>query len=94
MAGPFLDLENIYSCCLLYLIASKCEGGSNENLRSPFFFCGPQISEQEGMVTWFDADDVTRFRLQKIVEVGGIGTQAVFEDNNWTFANLKLALEK
>ena len=21
------------------------------------------------MVTWFDADDVTRFRLQKIVEV-------------------------
>ena len=29
MAGPFLDLENIYSCCLLYLIASKCEGGSN-----------------------------------------------------------------
>ena len=35
------------------------------------------------MVTWFDADDVTRFRLQKIVEGGGIGTQAVFEDNNW-----------
>ena len=36
MAGPFLDLENIYSCCILYLIASKCEGGSKKVHREAF----------------------------------------------------------
>ena len=43
---------------------------------------GPQVVEQKGVVARFDANDVMRASLTQVAEVGGVGAEGVFDDDD------------
>jgi hypothetical protein len=43
---------------------------------------GPQVLEQEGVVAGLDADDEMRAGRAQILQMGGVGGQAVFDDDD------------